>query len=172
MSPKANRSNRKPRAAALLCGAACLSFVLVTQLAARPDMTDSTDVVRFLDTTPMDRSAADGSKAAARSFVQAMASGDEDALWTFASEEEHDAFQVKDAAFQAYAEEFPALTRAKEITVVRTWDEVETEFLALIVRDRNDRTYWAEIGLWLSDAGDWTVVSLDVKPTGDYVAGL
>ncbi len=172
MSTKTKRTNDKTlRAAALVFGAACLSIVAATQPMARPDTANDTKIVRFLDSTPMDQSEP-GAKAAAKGFVQAMSSGDAEALWMFASEEEQDAFQIKNVAFKAYAEEFPVLTRAKEVTVVRSWRDVDTDFLDLIVRDRNDRTYRTEIGLWYSDAGDWKLVSLDIKPTGDYVAGL
>jgi hypothetical protein len=172
MWTKPNRTNdRKLRTAALLFGAACLSLTVATQPMARPEVTNAPETVRFLDTTPMDQDAR-GAKSAAKGFVQAMASGDADALWMFASEEEHDAFQVKNVAFRAYAEAFPTLTRVKEVTVIRAWTEAEAEFLQLIVRDRDDRTYLTEMGLWLSDAGDWKLVSLEVKPTGDYLAGL
>jgi hypothetical protein len=155
----------------MLLGAACLSLAVATQPMARPDISLRADTVRFLDAAPADVNPS-GVKPVAKAFVQAMAAGDAEALWMFATEEEHDAFQVKQVAFDAYAEDFPVLTRAKEATVVRVWPEGDADFIAMIVRDRSDRTYWAEMGFWLDDAGDWKVISLDIKPTADYVAGL
>ena len=88
----------------------------------------------------------------------------------FASEEEQAAFGTEEATYAAYAEDFPALTQASEVTVEKIWDEGETPFVALSMIDASGRAYKASVGLWLDDAGDWKVISLAVRPAAERAA--
>jgi hypothetical protein len=156
--------------ATLLAGAA-LSLAVVTQPMARQDAAGGPGEVQFLGAHVMAESPR-GMARSAQGFVRAMAEGDADALWMFASEEEHAAFQTEPAAYRAYASDFPALTKAEDATFVRAWNEGELSFVSMIVRDAAGGANRAELGLWLSDAGDWQVASLSVVPAADSVAGL
>jgi hypothetical protein len=106
---------------------------------------------------------------AAYRFVTGMTAGDEKAVWMFASEEDQAAFATEQAVYDAFAELYPALTEVDQIVVDDVRQEGETPFVDAVLRD-DDRRYRAEIGLWLDDAGDWKVISLDVRPVGDLVA--
>lgn len=105
-------------------------------------------------------------------FVRAMASGDEETVWMFATEEEQDAFGTESEAYAAYAEAFPALIQARAVVPESSWREGETPFVEARVTDRSGETYRATLGFWLSDAGDWQLISCDVKADSDRVAGL
>jgi hypothetical protein len=166
-----HKTTQRARMAALLAGAVCLSLTVVTQPLARPDHAFLADPVRFAGAEAMAESPR-GMVGAVKQFVSAMAEGDAKELWMFASEEEHDAFQTEPAAYAAYALDFPVLTRAKETTFVRAWQEGDTPYVEMLLRDVQDDTYWAELGLWLDDAGDWKIASHDIKPTSEFVAGL
>ena len=107
---------------------------------------------------------------AALTFLDALARGDAESLWMFASEEEHDAFQTEQVAFAAYADAFPALTRAKRVEVARAWQEGDTPFFELAVTDTGGERYRATLGLWRDDAGDWKIVSAAVVALSDRVA--
>jgi hypothetical protein len=160
------KSRKTSRAAALLIGAA-LSLAVTSQLQALPD-TAPEQPVRFLDSLP----STSGVEPAVEAFVRGMVTGNAAEVWRFATEEEQDAFQTERAALAAYSDAFPALTRAKEATLVRTWDEGDDTFVAVLLRDRAHHAYQADMGFWLDDAGDWRIVSLDVRDASDLTAGL
>lgn len=165
------KTGAKPGISALIAGAALLSMAVATEPMARQDPDFTSKQVRFLGAEVMADSPS-GMADAARTFIRGMAAGDPEAVWLFATEEEHAALQTKPAVFKAYALDFPALTRATQATFVRAWQEVDTPFVEMILRDGSGRTYVAELGLWLSDARDWKVVSLDIKPSSSLTAGL
>lgn len=119
-----------------------------------------------------DEIAVDNPVEAARTFVKAMANGDETAVWMFATEEEHDAFGTELEAYEAYAEAYPVLVRAAEVIPGKQWREGETPFVEARIVDQNGDLYRGTFGFWLSDAGDWQLISCDVVPYSDRVAGL
>lgn len=155
-----------PRVAALLLGGAFLSAVAATQPSAMPDTTQS-EPVRFLDTVQHNPH---GLNEAVKGFVLGMAEGDAAAVWQSATEEEQDAFQTEPAALKAISDDFPALTRTREATLVRRWQEGDDTFVSLLLRDRAAHLYQADMGLWRDDAGDWRIVSLDVRNASDLTA--
>jgi hypothetical protein len=160
-----------PRVAATFLSAACLSLVVVAQPMARPETGTRMETFRLLS-TQQDAEDQRDLREAAKEFVVAMAQGNAEALWMFASEEEHAALQTKDAVLRAYREDFPALTRAKEAVLVDVWQEGDLPFVRMIVRDGAGQAYRAEIGLWLDDAGDWKIASLSIRAASDRTAGL
>ena len=101
-----------------------------------------------------------------------MSAADAESVWMFASEEEHDAFGTEDAAYEAYADTFPALTQTHGVTFEKFWQEGDTPFVQVALTSGSTEAYRATMGLWLDDAGDWKIVSCDVKPVSDLVAGL
>ncbi len=107
---------------------------------------------------------------AAERFVKGMATGDVDTVWMFATEEEQDAFGTEKEAYAAYADTFPQIVKAKRVSFDRYWQEGDTPFVAATLVDRDGKPYRATIGFWLNDAGDWIIVSLDVKSLSDRVA--
>jgi hypothetical protein len=109
---------------------------------------------------------------AAERFLLAMSAADAEAVWMFASEEEHDAFGTEETAYDAYADAFPALTRTHGVSFEKFWQEGDTPFVRVALTSGSTPEYSATIGLWLDDAGDWKIVSCDVKPVSDLVAGL
>ena len=108
---------------------------------------------------------------AAVQFISARSDRDIETVWLFASEEEQDAFATEEATYEAYADTFPALTKASALTVQRTWSEGDTPFVELTMVS-GDHPYRVTMGLWLDDANDWKVVSCDVAELSDRVAGL
>ena len=113
-----------------------------------------------------------GVKNAAAIFIRGMADGDAESVWMFATEEEHEAFGTYEVAYDAFAEAFPVLTLVQNATFERGWNEGDTPFIELTLEDASGNDYRAEMGFWLDDAGDWKLVSCDVKPVSDRVAGL
>jgi hypothetical protein len=107
---------------------------------------------------------------AAQRFIGGMATGDEQAVWMFASEEDQAAFATEKAVFDAFAELYPALTSAEQVVVQDVRQEGDTPFVDALLRADDGSRHVAEIGLWLDDAGDWKVVSLDVEAARDLVA--
>jgi len=107
---------------------------------------------------------------AAERFVKGMATGDVDTVWMFATEEEQAAFGTEKEAYAAFADTFPEIVKAQRVSFDRYWQEGDTPFVAATVIDRDGKPYRAEMGFWLNDAGDWIIVSLDVKPLSDRVA--
>ena len=105
-------------------------------------------------------------------FVNGMSARDVSAVWMFASEEEQDAFGTEPAIYAAYADAFPEFAIAKQVTFTRFWQEGDTNFVHAYLSDASGKINVATIGLWLDDAGDWKLVSCDVKPFSDRLAGL
>ncbi len=105
--------------------------------------------------------------AAVGTFVEGMAKGDEAVVWTFASEEDQAAFGTETAIYDAYAEAFPELTDVTEINFGQVRQEGDTPFVPAIVRAEGGEAWVANFGLWKNDAGDWTLISLDIKPASD-----
>jgi hypothetical protein len=108
--------------------------------------------------------------AAVESFIGGMTSGDEQAVWMFASEEDQAAFATEQAVYDAFAGLYPALTEVERVLVEEVRMEGETPFVKARLQDGAGHRYQAEIGFWLDDAGDWKVISLDVQPFSDLVA--
>jgi ketosteroid isomerase-like protein len=166
--PNVQRFARNCAVAALLCGVA-ISSGGTAQLTAQAEPF-TVEKVRF-STAPYLNSLHHGDvTTAVATFISGMADGDAEAVWMFASEEEQAAFGTEEATYAAYAEDFPALTRASEVTVERIWNEGETPFVALTLMDASGRAYKASVGFWLDDAGDWKVISLDVGPVAERAA--
>ena len=109
---------------------------------------------------------------AAVRFIGAIESRDAATVWLYATEEEHDAFQTEEEMLQAYSEDFPIFTLAKSAVADRQWQEGDATFVAIIVTDAQRNDYIATMGFWLSDANDWQLISCDVKPVSDRIAGL
>jgi hypothetical protein len=107
---------------------------------------------------------------AAVTFVRAMRDGDVATVWMFASEEEQDAFGTEAEAYAANAEDFPVLKDARPIEFLRSWQEGDTPFVELSLVDNSGGEYRATMGFWLDDAGDWKLVSCDLKSVSDRVA--
>lgn len=109
---------------------------------------------------------------AAVRFVNAMASKDAETVWLYATEEEQDAFQTEQAMLEAYGEDFPVLTLATSAAAKRKWLEGDATFVEVRLVDSYRNEYTATMGFWLSDAGDWQLISCDVKPVSNRIAGL
>ncbi len=158
---------------AILLGTASVSLIPPLAMTANDPMP-----VASVVSSPLQVRAADSAAArtevrdAAERFLRAMSAADADAVWMFASEEEHDAFGTEDAAYDAYADAFPALASAHGATFERFWQEGDTPFVQVALTSGSGEEYRATMGLWLDDAGDWKLVSCDVKPASDLVAGL
>ena len=105
--------------------------------------------------------------AAVGKFVEGMASGDEDVVWTFASEEDQAALGTESAVYEAYADAFPQLTDAAEINFGQVRQEGDTPFVPAVFRAEDGEAWVANFGMWKNDAGDWTLISLDIKPASD-----
>ena len=101
-----------------------------------------------------------------------MASKDAATVWLYATEEEQDAFQTEQAMLEAYGEDFPVFTLATSAAAEREWQEGDATFVAVRVTDSHRNEYSATMGFWLSDANDWQLISCDVKPVSDRIAGL
>ena len=168
MNLNVRRFARNCAVAALLCGVA-ISSGGTADLAAQAQPITA-EKVRFTSAPDLNSLQHRAVTGALATFVSAMADGDSQAVWMFASEEEQAAFGTEAAAYAAYAEDFPALAAASEVTIEKIWDEGDTPFVALSLTDENGRAYKASVGFWLDDAGDWKVVSCDVRPAAERSA--
>jgi hypothetical protein len=155
--------------AALLAGAAVLSAQNISQVAAQDTSVQTASFEAPAVAMPGPDAAVTD---AAASFIHSMSKGDAGAIWMFASEEEQEAFATEDAVLAAFAENFPALTQAKTVAVETVSQEGDTPFVQVSLADGEGNKYQASIGMWLDDAGDWKVVSLDVTSVSDRVASL
>jgi hypothetical protein len=117
-------------------------------------------------------SAASPVERAAIRFIRAMAANDAATVWRYATEEEHDAFQTEAEMLRAYSEDFPVLTLAKNVETKREWQEGNATFVDVTLADVDRNQYIATMGFWLSDAGDWQLISCEVKPVSGRIAGL
>jgi hypothetical protein len=109
-------------------------------------------------------------RSAAAAFIGGMSAGDAEAVWMFASEEDQAAFATEAEILAAFADAFPVLTQAREGTFESFRREGDVPFVTVSIEDSRGARYFADIGLWLDDAGDWKVVSCDIKPASDQVA--
>lgn len=159
----------KQLAAALLCGVA-LSFGGSTLVAAQSDV-PTVQSISFADSAVVEDTDVEV-RMAVESFIRGMSTGDEQTIWMFASEEDQEAFETEDAVYQAFADTFPVLTQVSEVTVESFRQEGDTPFVELSLVEGNGQKHHASVGLWLDDAGDWKVVSCDVKPASDRIAAL
>ena len=100
-------------------------------------------------------------------FIEGMAQGDEEIVWTFASEEDQAAFGTESAIYAAYVDAFPQLTDVAEVHVGTVRDQGDTPFVPVVLQDAAGETWIADFGFWKNDAGDWTLISLDIKPASD-----
>ena len=166
--PNVQRFARNCAVAALLCGIA-ISSGGTAQLTAQAEPF-TVEKVRFTSAPDLNSLQHGGVTTALATFIGGMADGDAEAVWMFASEEEQAAFGTEAEAYAAYAADFPALAGASEVTIERIWDEGETPFVALSLIDQSGRTYKARVGFWLDDAGDWKVISCDVRPASERSA--
>ena len=129
------------------------------------------DAITFVN-APAQQSDERTTALAVERFVKGMSARDVNAVWMFASEEEQDAFGTEPAIYEAYADAFPEFANAKEVTFTRFWQEGDTNFVHAYLSDASGKVNVATMGLWLDDAGDWKLVSCDVKPFSDRLAGL
>ena len=164
-----NSTGRKWAAAAVVCAVAA-SFGGSTLSSAQSDV-PVVQSVRFADTAVVEDADVEV-RMAVETFIRGMSAGDAKTVWAFASEEDQDAFGTEDAVYQAFAETFPALTEASQVTVESFRQEGDTPFVELAMTDRDGADHHVSVGLWLDDAGDWKVVSCDVKPASDRIAAL
>jgi hypothetical protein len=155
---------------ALLCGLA-FSANSIPQVAAQPEPAVLQSVV-FTNSTEVETSEAREVRQALANFIRGMAERDAQTVWMYASEEEHMAFQTEAEALAAYVDAFPALTEVQEVSFQSYRNEGDTPFVELAMQDREGNAYRATAGLWLDDAGDWKIVSLDIRPLTDRVAAL
>ena len=163
----------RPCVLAILLGTASVSLIPTLAMTANSAFTPAVSGV--LDSTPMDLklvATRTEVRNAAERFLRAMSAADAESVWMFASEEEHDAFGTEDAAYDAYADAFPALTRTHGVSFEKFWQEGDTPFVQVALSSGSTEQYRATLGLWLDDAGDWKIVSADVTPVSDLIAGL
>lgn len=167
-------SKRKIRArhyvaAALLC-ATVVTLAITTQTIARTgDDAPARVVFTNAPEGQSDRSAVAG---AVERFIGAMVSHDSGSLWMFASEEDQDAFATEPEVYAAFAETFPEIAKARQVTFTRFWQEGDTPFVQVLLSDASGNAEVANMGFWLDDAGDWKLVSCDVKPVSNLLAGF
>lgn len=114
--------------------------------------------------TPEAAADSDEVRAAVSTFVWALSNGAENALWTFAPEEEQESFGTAEAAYEAVSNAFPPLLYATEISFERIATEGEMSTADLYIRDRLGLQWRAEIDLVRDDAGDWKIIGLAVEP--------
>ena len=158
----------QPCLAAFLLGAGAVALVPTLAMTANIGAVSDFPAI---SAHPAQNNAHAEMKNAVSRFLQGMASGDADAVWMFASEEEQDAFGTETAAYEAYADAFPALTRPQAVTFDKFWQEGDTPFVDITLT-QGSSAHRATMGFWLDDAGDWKLVSCEVKPATDLVAGL
>jgi len=129
------------------------------------------ETVSFEATPNLGRTSQDlAIRVATTEFIRGMRDADARTLWTFASEEDQEAFATKDAVLQAYVESFPILTQTQSATFERIAAEGDTKMVTLALRDKAGNAYNATIGLFLDDANDWKVVSCDIAPADGRTA--
>ena len=166
-----------PKAAAALMCALGLAIGGSSLVSAEPDLAPAATVesVRFADSAPIADTEVEV-RMAVESFIRGMSSGDAETVWMFASEEDQEAFATEAAVYEAFAETFPAFTQVAEVTFESFRQEGETPFVELSMTGKDGQRHRAAIGLWLDDAGDWEIVSCEVKPVSapvpEHVAAL
>ena len=156
-------------AVALVCATA-LTLLVAGQTLARP--ADSVRNAIVFINTPTQSSEREAVAKSAEAFIEGMANRDASAVWMFASEEDQDAFGTEADVYAAYQETFPEFAQTKQVTFTRFWQEGDTPFTQVLLGDGLGSASVATMGFWLDDAGDWKLVSCDVKPASDRLAGL
>ena len=164
------KAGQSVASAALLC-ALTVSASSIPQVAAQTG-TSAPQLVSFSSTATPATLEAGEVQVALENFIRGMASGDQNMVWAYASEEDQAAFETEAALYTAFAEDFPELTQATEVRVQSFRNEGDTPFVKLTLRNGDGKAYLADVGFWLDDAGDWKVVSCDIVPTSDRVAAL
>jgi hypothetical protein len=154
-------------AGALLCATA-MTLAVTTASLARPGETSSLGIV--FANAPAQLSEERTTALALERFLKGLATPDPAAVWMFASEEEQDAFGTEPDLYAAYAEAFPELVKAEHVTFTRFWEEGDTDFVQALLSDGSGGSNVATMGFWLDDAGDWKLVSCDVKSLSDLLA--
>jgi hypothetical protein len=143
----------------------------VSQVAAQPDVS-TPDTVHFVNSIQTASPVAEEAEQALTEFIRGMDEGDAKTVWMYASEEDQAAFETEDAVYEAFAEAFPAFTQAERVTFNSFRNEGDTPFVVLSMTDEAGEAYSADVGLWLDDAGDWKIVSLDIVAASEHVASL
>jgi hypothetical protein len=164
------RFARNCAVAALLCGGT-LAFGGTVMPATQAEAF-TIETVRFTSAPALDSLQHREVRTALADFVSGMAGADAERVWMYASEEDQAAFETEDAVYAAFAEAFPVLTKTREVSIEKIWDEGDTPFVRIRLTDVLGETYTADIGFWLDDAGDWKVVSCQIEPLEARVASL
>ena len=169
-SVSAKKLGRHCAVAALIVGFG-FSANSISQVSAQPD-SSALEAVRFAPSAQPATAEAAEVQTALRTFIRGMAEGDAKTVWMYASEEDQAAFETEDAVLEAFADAFPALTKAEDVKFDSFRNEGDTPFAVVSFTDENGNKYQADVGLWLDDAGDWKVVSCEVNAITDRVASL
>jgi len=156
-------------AVALAC-ATVLTLLVAGETLARPADAKPNSIV-FIN-QPTESREREAVASSAEKFITGMADRNAAAVWMFASEEDQDAFGTEAEAYAAYEETFPEFAKAREVTFTRFWQEGDTPFTQVLLGDGMGSASVATMGFWLDDAGDWKLVSCDVKPVSNRLAGL
>ena len=164
------KASQRVAAAALLCGLT-FSAATIPQVAAQPDAA-ALETVRFTNSAALATPEAGEVQNAVQNFIRGMTEGDVKTVWMYASEEEQMAFETEEATYAAFVDAFPVLTEVKEVAFDSYRNEGDTPFVEVSLKDAKGNPYRATMGLWLDDAGDWKIISCDVKSTTDRVASL
>ena len=164
------RFARNCAVAALLCGGTLAAGGTMLPAAQAEAFTIQT--VRFTSAPALDSLQHREVRTALADFVSGMSGADAAKVWMFASEEDQAAFETEDAVYAAFADAFPVLTRTREVSIEKIWDEGDTPFVHVRLTDISGDAYTADIGFWLDDAGDWKVVSCQIEPIEARVASL
>jgi len=152
-----------------ICAAAALLCVATTPGLYASPRTHDAAAVEFVNAPSGGAVKRDVGLAVER-FVNGMVKSDSQAVWMFASEEDQDAFGTERAVYDAYAEIFPAFAKAETVRFGRFWQEGDSPFVTIAIEDAKGENFSATMGFWLDDAGDWKLISCDVKPISDRVA--
>ena len=99
----------------------------------------------------------------AETFVWGLANDRADVVWQYATEEEQAGLGTEGAVLTAFKEAYPPLAHAQDITFNGIQYEGEVPFVSFYVKDGLGLQWLATFGIEYDDAGDWRVVSLDIK---------
>jgi hypothetical protein len=170
LTPCKHKLRSRDVVAVTLACATVLTLLATGQTLARPaDLRPISIVFINQPTESKERAAVAES---AEKFITGMADHNAAAVWMFASEEDQDAFGTEAEVYAAYQETFPEFATAREVTFTRFWQEGDTPFTQVLLGDGHGGASVATMGFWLDDAGDWKLVSCEVKPVSNRLAGL
>ena len=99
----------------------------------------------------------------AETFVWGLVNDRADLVWQYATEEEQAGLGTEDAVLTAFKGAYPPLAHAQDITFNGIQYEGEVPFVSFYVKDGLGLQWLATFGIEYDDAGDWRVVSLDIK---------